>query len=112
MIKIRHNGIYETAYLHLQKFAAGLKKGAVINQGEILGYVGATGLATGPHLHFSFFERGRYVDPLGVKFPAGEPISPAHLKEFRHLVASLLSQLPDWKLADERSHSQTVQPSI
>ena len=69
MIKIRHNATYETAYLHLNGFARGLRRGARVAQGQVIGYVGMTGLAAGPHLHFEFYENGRYKDPLGIRFP-------------------------------------------
>lgn len=70
MIRIRHNEKYSTAYLHLSKFAAGMKAGTRVSRGEIIGAVGSTGLATGPHLHFALFENGKFVNPLTVKLPA------------------------------------------
>ena len=62
-VKIVHNNVYSTQYLHLSKFSKGLKKGKKIKQGEIIGYVGSTGLATGPHVCFRFWRNGRQVDP-------------------------------------------------
>ncbi len=103
MIKIRHNGTYSTAYLHLKGFASGLRRGSSVEQGQIIGYVGSTGLATGPHLHFSFYENGVYVDPLGLKFPAAEPIAKAQLPKFQMLVQNVLRTLPDWQLAQQDS---------
>ncbi len=101
MIKLRHNGSYSTAYLHLKGFASGLHKGSVVEQGQIIGYVGSTGLATGPHLHFSFYENGTYVDPLGLKFPAADPIAKAQLPVFQKLVQNIMQTLPDWQLAQQ-----------
>ncbi len=72
MIKLKHSGRYETAYLHLSKIEKGVVRGAPVSRGQIIGAVGATGLATGPHLHFSLFDQGKYVDPLGVKLPVSE----------------------------------------
>ncbi len=72
-IKIQHDAKYMTEYFHLSKFAPGLRKGAKITKGSVLGGVGATGLATAPHLHFGFFENGVYKDPLKAKLPT-EPI--------------------------------------
>ncbi|MFM8411427.1 MAG: M23 family metallopeptidase, partial [Alphaproteobacteria bacterium] len=66
---LRHGGGYETHYLHLSRFASGLAVGDRVRQKEIIGYVGSTGLASGPHLHFSILEGEEYVDPLGVTPP-------------------------------------------
>jgi murein DD-endopeptidase MepM/ murein hydrolase activator NlpD len=74
MIKIKHNSVYSTAYLHLSGFAPGIKPGVYVQQGDIIGYVGATGLATGPHLDFRFYMNGNSVDPLKVKVPPLDPI--------------------------------------
>jgi murein DD-endopeptidase MepM/ murein hydrolase activator NlpD len=72
-VKVQHDAKYTTEYFHLAKFSPGLRKGAKIGKGSILGGVGATGLATAPHLHFGFFENGIYKDPLKAKLPT-EPI--------------------------------------
>ena len=104
MIKIRHNSTYATAYLHLSGFAAGLHRDSLVEQNEIIGYVGATGLATGPHLHFSFYENGVYVDPLGLRFPAADPIAKNQKPLFNKLVFSLMNTLPDWQLAQQDAH--------
>lgn len=96
MIRIRHNSEYATAYKHLHGFAKGIRPGARIQQGQIIGYVGNTGLSTGPHLHFEFFQGGRYVDPLGKKFPSAEPIPPEQLAQFKTEATALLTSLPDW----------------
>jgi len=69
MVKIRHNERYSTAYLHLSSIAKGMTKGARVRRGDLIGAVGMTGLATGPHLHFSFYDYGKYVDPLSIKLP-------------------------------------------
>ncbi len=99
MIKIQHNGTYATAYLHMKGFADGLHKGSVVDQGQVIGYVGATGLATGPHLHFAFYENGTYVDPLGRKFPSADPIARAEMPHFLKEVGNVLRTLPDWNVA-------------
>ena len=69
MIKIQHNSRFSTAYLHLSKLAPGISAGKRVSRGDVIGAVGATGLATGPHLHFSLFDNGRYIDPLKNKLP-------------------------------------------
>jgi murein DD-endopeptidase MepM/ murein hydrolase activator NlpD len=73
-LKIRHNSVYTTMYLHLSKYAKGLKKGSRVQQGQVIGYVGSTGLSTGPHLDYRFFVNGNAVDPLKVEVPPSHPI--------------------------------------
>lgn len=96
MIRIRHNSEYATAYKHLSGFAKGVRSGAHVQQGQIIGYVGNSGLSTGPHLHFEFFQGGRYVDPLGKKFPSAEPIPADRLAQFKMEVTTQMASLPDW----------------
>lgn len=96
VVKIRHNSTYETAYKHLSRFAKGIKPGSKVVQGQTIGYVGSTGLSTGPHLHFEFFVAGRYTDPLSQKFPQAAAVPSIHLTDFSASKASFLSQLPDW----------------
>ena len=92
-IKIRHPNNYETEYGHLSRFASGLKKGQKVKQGEIIGYVGATGLATGPHLDFSISEDGKNVDFLKLKLPAASSINPQYITQFNEVKNKLLSAL-------------------
>lgn len=73
-IKIKHNSVYTTMYLHLSKYASGIKKGARVKQGQVIGYVGSTGLSTGPHLDYRFFVNGSPVDPLKVELPPSHPV--------------------------------------
>lgn len=73
-IKIRHNSSYVTAYMHLSRYGKGIKKGAKVKQGQVIGYVGKTGLATGPHLDFRFWKNGKPVDPLKIDPPSANPI--------------------------------------
>jgi len=74
MVKIKHNSVYTTAYLHLSRYASGIKVGQYVKQGDIIGYVGSTGLSTGPHLDFRFYKNGRAVNPLSVEAPPVEPL--------------------------------------
>ncbi|NIQ94057.1 MAG: M23 family metallopeptidase, partial [Desulfuromonadales bacterium] len=74
-IKIRHNGTYQTLYLHMSRFARGMKKGRKVSQGQVIGYVGSTGLATGPHLCFRMYKHGRPVNPSRVKAKSAKPVS-------------------------------------
>ena len=73
-VKIRHNSMYTTAYLHLSKYAAGLKSGDRVRQGEVIGYVGSTGVSTGPHLDFRVWKNGSPINPLKMESPSAEPI--------------------------------------
>jgi hypothetical protein len=94
MVKISHNSVYSTAYLHLSRFADGIHAGAFVKQGDIIGFVGSSGLSTGPHLDFRFYQNGYPVDPLKVEAPPVEPVSEANKGRFeinKYVVQSLLS---------------------
>ena len=88
-IKIRHNHIYETGYGHLSRFAKGLTKGSRVRQGEVIGYVGSSGLATGPHLDFSMIERGRFVNPLKVVPPPSAILNNTDRERFNKIVCRM-----------------------
>jgi len=83
IVRITHNSIYSTAYLHLSRFGEGIRAGAYVKQGQIIGYVGSSGLSTGPHLDFRFYKGGYAVDPLKVEAPPVEPVAPEALELFR-----------------------------
>jgi murein DD-endopeptidase MepM/ murein hydrolase activator NlpD len=94
IVRIRHNSVYSTAYLHLSGFANGIYPGALVKQGDVVGYVGSSGLSTGPHLDFRFYKNGYAVDPLKVDAPAVEPVLSENIEKFdkiRTVVLSLLS---------------------
>lgn len=97
MVKIRHDSRYMTAYKHLSKVASGLRSGSRVDQGQIIGYVGQTGLATGPHLHFEFYEDGRYVDPMGKRFPRRDSIEPRYREAYKKEVQRLSDILEDFR---------------
>lgn len=93
-VKIRHNSVYSTAYLHLSSFGKGIAPGVFIRQGDIIGYVGSSGLSTGPHLDFRFYKYGYPVDPLKVEAPPVEPVREENLEKFgkiKYVVELLLS---------------------
>lgn len=81
-VRIRHGGSYESSYLHLRGFAEGLQVGSRVHQGEVIGFVGSTGLATSAHLHYQLERNNEFVDPLKIDFPAADPLPPSHRDEF------------------------------
>lgn len=92
-VKIRHNGTYTTQYLHMSRRAKGMAPGKRVKQGDVIGYVGSTGLATGPHLCYRFWKNGQQVDPYKEQLPAADPISEEHLAEFQQVRDDLLARL-------------------
>ncbi len=81
-VKIKHNGTYSTAYLHLNNFGPGIKAGARVKQGQVIGYVGSSGLSTGPHLDFRFYKNGQAIDPLKVESPPAMPVTEKYKQNF------------------------------
>jgi len=94
-IVLRHAGSYSTLYGHLSAFHRGVTRGARVRQGQVIGYVGQTGLATGPHLHYEFRINGRHVDPLTVSLPPARPIDKAQR-------ATFLASVQDWQARLDR----------
>ena len=93
MVRIVHNSVYSTAYLHLSRFAKGIVPGVYVKQGEIIGYVGSSGLSTGPHLDFRFYKNGSPVDPLSVEAPPVEPVMEDNMEKFGKIKTTVLSLL-------------------
>ena len=93
-VKVKHNNIYSTQYLHMSKFAKGIKPGKNVRQGDIIGYVGSTGLATGPHVCYRFWRNGKQVDPYKQNdLPDGEPILAQHLSAYNYVKEKYLKIL-------------------
>ncbi|TCO09598.1 M23 family metallopeptidase [Natronoflexus pectinivorans] len=92
-VRIRHNSVYTTVYMHLQGFARGLHKGQHVQQGQLIGYVGQTGLATGPHLDFRVFQNGQPVDPLSIEAPPVDPISEENMERYLEYIRPLKDEL-------------------
>lgn len=93
MVKIQHNSVYATAYLHLSRFGEGISPGVFVKQSDIIGYVGSSGLSTGPHLDFRFFQNGSPVDPLKVDAPPVEPVYEENRVKFEKNKTVILSLL-------------------
>jgi murein DD-endopeptidase MepM/ murein hydrolase activator NlpD len=102
-VKIRHNGTYTTQYLHMSRIAAGIRPGMNIRQGQTIGYVGSTGLATGPHLCYRFWRNGIQVDALRVDLPASEPVKKEMRESFDAIKAELTQKLDLIPIPEEQS---------
>lgn len=100
-VKIKHNGTYTTQYLHMSKIGKGVKAGSRIRQGQVIGYVGSTGLATGPHLCFRFWKNGKQEDWLQEKIPPSEPISASNRMAFESKKAEAMGLLAGISLTGE-----------
>ena len=92
-VRIRHNSVYSTAYLHLSKYAKGLKAGQRVRQGEIIGYVGSTGRSTGPHLDFRVWKNGSPINPLKMQSPPAEPLKSENKDAFEEAIRSYQSMI-------------------
>ena len=92
-VRIRHSSTYDTYYLHLSRFAKNIKRGTKVTQGDVIGYVGSTGLATGPHLDYRVSERGKWLNPLHLKSITPDPLRGGSLATFRANVARLVPRL-------------------
>lgn len=91
IVRIRHNSVYSTAYLHLSRFGPGISSGVYVKQGQVIGYVGSSGLSTGPHLDFRFYRNGSAIDPLRVESPPVNPVAPEALEEFRRVAEGYIN---------------------
>jgi len=92
-VKVRHNGTYTTQYLHMSKIKPGIRKGVYVKQGDIIGYVGSTGLATGPHVCYRFWKNDKQVDPFKQKLPPGDPIKKENREDYMLAKDSLMQIL-------------------
>lgn len=99
-IIVQHGQKYKTLYAHMSRYANGLRVGSNVSQGQVIGYVGMTGLATGPHLHYEFQVNGRHVDPLGIELPVSDPVPKAERTAFMAISNKMMASL------DQQSASQ------
>jgi murein DD-endopeptidase MepM/ murein hydrolase activator NlpD len=97
MLMIRHNSVYATSYMHLQRYAANVGAGSHVSQGQLIGYVGSTGLSSGPHLDFRFYKNGKPVDPLKVESPPSLPVRPELKAKFDSVKVNIVKQLDNIK---------------
>ena len=101
-LKIQHNSVYTTSYMHLSRYAKGIHVGSTVQQGEVIGYVGSTGLSTGPHLDFRVYKNGEPINPLAMEAPPSKPISPALRDTFERVRDALLQELDSLHLVHGR----------
>ena len=92
-VKVKHNSVYSTQYLHMSKINSGIRKGARVRQGDVIGYVGSTGLATGPHVCYRFWKNGAQVDALRVSIPPSLPVDEKYLESYKKVKAEMISKL-------------------
>jgi murein DD-endopeptidase MepM/ murein hydrolase activator NlpD len=104
-LKIRHNSTFQTVYRHLSGYDKSIRTGVHVKQGQSVAYVGKTGLATGPHLHFEFWMNGKVIDPLKLNAPASDPVPQERMAEFKAHAESVLKTLPPWNSLEMASHS-------
>lgn len=107
-VKIKHDEVYQTQYLHMSRFAKGIRKGTRVTQGEVIGYVGSTGLATGPHVCFRFWKNGKQVNHLKLELPKAKPLPEAILPEFYKVRDQFLMMLKNGESWD--NSNQAVVP--
>lgn len=111
-VKIRHNSRYTTYYLHLSKFARGIRKGARIRQGQVIGYVGSTGLATGPHLCYRIKVGNRFVNPRTIRLPSKEPVPSTETQLYSVTRDSYLVRLFEVNLQEHTQAVARPRPSL
>jgi murein DD-endopeptidase MepM/ murein hydrolase activator NlpD len=92
-VKVRHNGTYTTQYLHMSKIKPGIRNGVKVKQGDVIGYVGSTGLATGPHVCYRFWVNGKQVDPYKQKLPDAKPLTADRMEAYQSYMTDLKEEL-------------------
>lgn len=107
-VKVRHNSTYTTQYLHMSKFAKGMKAGKGVKQGDVIGYVGSTGLATGPHVCYRFWVNGTQVDPYRQELPEADPIKPEYRDEYLAKMQVLKDRLDGIELKDKEEEGNFI----
>lgn len=98
-LKVKHNSVYTTTYMHLSRFAKGIQVGSHVQQGQEIAYVGSTGLSTGPHLDFRVHKNGEPIDPLKMEAPPSEPVQPAYRDSFALVKKQILAEIDSFHVA-------------
>ena len=110
-IRIRHNSRLSTAYAHMSRYRSGLGRGDRVDQGDVIGYVGSSGMSTGPHLHYEVLVNGAQVNPLDVDLPTGRNLEGAELADFEVQVAEMERALQDALLHNEAAQQAAIPPA-
>ena len=106
-VKVKHNGTYTTQYLHMSKIASGIRSGVTVKQGQVIGYVGHSGLATGDHVCFRFWKNNRQVDPFKEKIPPSKPLANKYMNDFNIYKDVIIATLNNLAF-DELNNPETV----
>lgn len=103
-VKIRHNSTYSTQYLHMNRIKSGIRRGVRVKQGDVIGFVGSTGLATGPHVCYRFWKHGQQVNPMTQDIPASEPVKEQNMTAFKEVKNKFMNKLEeiDYKKKSEK----------
>lgn len=112
LVRLRHSNGYETAYAHLSRFARGLSSGDRVEQGDVIGFVGNTGMSTGPHLHFGMKLRGNWVDPLEHQGSRRAPLTGRALRDFQRRQSQLHALLEEVPIADVEPDPEDTEPIV
>ena len=105
-VKIKHNSVYTTTYMHLSRFGKGIQQGAHVKQGAVIGYVGSTGLSTGPHLDFRVHKNGQPIDPLTMESPPAEPVKAAFRDSFNIVRRHVLAEMDSARFTQQRTDEE------
>lgn len=103
-LKVKHNSVYTTTYMHLSRFAANIQRGSSVQQGEVIGYVGSTGLSTGPHLDFRVYKNGQAINPLEMEAPPSLPVKPELTDSFKLTRQYVLAEMDSFRLVVQQEN--------
>jgi murein DD-endopeptidase MepM/ murein hydrolase activator NlpD len=110
-IEVRHNDIYTTTYGHLHRYAKGISKGKYVEQGQVIGYVGSSGLSTGPHLDFRLLKNGQFINPLKVNFPDADPVRAEEMEAFKKITESFIEEMERTRQPEKITESSHAEDS-